>query len=337
MSSSLPPESMSDTLRRLAGYLNFSSGTSDAGDAGGMEHGLRCGSRGDPMTGPPAWLVVKDWLTETLATLQKDRSAFRDIAQATRVIPLLWSELLPAYLDFHRDLLFHQQPELLFNGFFLASRCRSDSARASGLDGERRRNRSGGHRSTGRFCRLSSGRDAGEPQMPTLSPRVCLSGAAVRQGCRRFGGPLPRRSSSWRSKRCGRPTRTFFARLRLIRSGWPSCRWIPVPTTLTIRSIVGPTITSAVGTNDRSPRTDTSIDLSLRQVTLDALLQPIARRARPGSRGIAGRGGFGAGRNDLDGVGNLRLGTRGLHERSHAGFVDETDRQSTAMPTTKIG
>ncbi|MEL7338297.1 MAG: hypothetical protein AAFN70_19050, partial [Planctomycetota bacterium] len=30
------------------------------------------------------------------------------------------SELLPAYMDYHRDLLFHQEPEVLFNGFFLA-------------------------------------------------------------------------------------------------------------------------------------------------------------------------------------------------------------------------
>lgn len=36
------------------------------------------------------------------------------------LVRLLWSELLPAYLDFHRDLLFHQQPEVIFNGFFLA-------------------------------------------------------------------------------------------------------------------------------------------------------------------------------------------------------------------------
>ena len=28
------------------------------------------------------------------------------------MIALLWSELLPAYLDFHRDLLFHQEPEV---------------------------------------------------------------------------------------------------------------------------------------------------------------------------------------------------------------------------------
>jgi hypothetical protein len=111
---------MSDALRRLAGGLNFSSGNSDAATMEAWNTVYEAASLGDPLTGPPSWLVVKDWLTETLSALQKEDAAFRDVAQARRVIRLLWSELLPAYMDFHRDLLFHQQPELLFNGFFLA-------------------------------------------------------------------------------------------------------------------------------------------------------------------------------------------------------------------------
>ena len=120
MSNFLPPETMSDTLRRLAGYLNFSSGTSDPATLSAWNDVYDAASQGDPMTGPPAWLVVKDWLCETLTTLGSEQAAFRDCQQASRVIALLWSELLPAYLDFHRDLLFHQEPELIFNGFFMA-------------------------------------------------------------------------------------------------------------------------------------------------------------------------------------------------------------------------
>jgi hypothetical protein len=51
------------------------------------------------------------------------------------MIELLWSELLPAYLDFHRDLLFHQNPELLFNGFFLG-RCAETLLASGGCDRE---------------------------------------------------------------------------------------------------------------------------------------------------------------------------------------------------------
>ena len=50
------------------------------------------------------------------------------------MISILWSELLPAYLDFHRDLLFHQEPELIFNGFFMARG--ADALLAVGLSGE---------------------------------------------------------------------------------------------------------------------------------------------------------------------------------------------------------
>ncbi len=35
------------------------------------------------------------------------------------MIRSLFSEALPAYLDRHKDLLFHQPPEAIFNGFFI--------------------------------------------------------------------------------------------------------------------------------------------------------------------------------------------------------------------------
>ncbi len=134
MSNTPPPKTMSDALQRLAGYLNFSSGTSDCATLAAWNDVFRAASQGDPLSGPPAWLVVKDWLTETLDTLRRDQSAFKDSDQASRVIALLWSELLPAYLDFHRDLLFHQEPELLFNGFFIGRA--AEELLAAGLEGD---------------------------------------------------------------------------------------------------------------------------------------------------------------------------------------------------------
>ena len=122
--SSLPAsDASSDSLQQLAGYLNFSSGTSDPSILAAWNHVYAEATQGDPLSGPPPWLVVKDWMTETLETLHADQPAFRDISQANRVVHLLWTELLPAYADFHRDLMFHQEPELLFNGFFLGRAC----------------------------------------------------------------------------------------------------------------------------------------------------------------------------------------------------------------------
>ena len=120
MSNLPPPENLGESLQRLAGYLNFSSGRCDSLTLKAWNEVYSTAVMGNPLTGPPAWLVVRDWLAETLEKLQKEQPAFQDCKQAKRVLRLLWSELLPAYLDFHRDLLFHQVPELIFNGFFMA-------------------------------------------------------------------------------------------------------------------------------------------------------------------------------------------------------------------------
>ncbi|TWU04973.1 hypothetical protein [Stieleria varia] len=119
MSNLPPPQSLRESLQRLAGYLNFSSGSKDPAIAATWNQVYELASRGDPLTGLPAWLVVKDWLVETLEELRQEKPAFSDISQSLRIVRLLWIELLPAYLDFHRDLLFHQEPEVVFNGFFM--------------------------------------------------------------------------------------------------------------------------------------------------------------------------------------------------------------------------
>ncbi len=134
MSNILPPEALSDALQRLAGYLNFSSGSSDPAVLSAWNDVYNQATQGDPLSGPPAWLVMKDWLSTALEQLSTEQAAFRDAGQARRMVRLLWSELLPAYLDYHRDLLFHQQPEVLFNGFFLARA--AEAILSVGLDGQ---------------------------------------------------------------------------------------------------------------------------------------------------------------------------------------------------------
>ena len=120
MSNLRPPESLNDALQRLAGYVNYSSGSEDPAIAAAWNQVYTTATGGDPLSGAAGWLVLKDWLSETLQRLSEEQAAFRDVQQAQRVIRLLWSELLPAYVDYHRDLLFHQEPVVLFNGFFLA-------------------------------------------------------------------------------------------------------------------------------------------------------------------------------------------------------------------------
>jgi hypothetical protein len=113
-----------DDLSQVLGYLNFSSGKPDSKFLSALnrlyDQALR-GSAGQysPYTGLPPWLTLQQWLQDRLVTLQTEKAIFRESQQAKEVLHLVWLSLLPEYLDYHSDLLFHQQPEALFNGLFL--------------------------------------------------------------------------------------------------------------------------------------------------------------------------------------------------------------------------
>ena len=117
-----PSARAAESLRGIVGYLNFSSGPAPAATLAAWNIVHTEATAGDPLSGPPPFLVMRIWVEQTIEQLQATSSAFADTDRARRLVPLLWSGLLPAYLDFHRDLLFHQPPEILFNGFMLG-RC----------------------------------------------------------------------------------------------------------------------------------------------------------------------------------------------------------------------
>jgi hypothetical protein len=120
--AAVPSTPPNDRINQVVGYLNFSSGISDHATLANLNflHGMA--AAGDPFSGMPAWLVVGQWLGDAIDHLEGSTAAFSDLSQARQVTKLVWSDLLPAYVDFHRDLLFHQVPEGIFNGFFLG-RC----------------------------------------------------------------------------------------------------------------------------------------------------------------------------------------------------------------------
>ena len=62
-------------------------------------------------------------MADGLNVLALESAAFADATQATAVIELPEPEVLPGYLTFHRDLLFHQDPQDLFGPFFLGRVC----------------------------------------------------------------------------------------------------------------------------------------------------------------------------------------------------------------------
>ncbi len=113
-----------DDLVHVLGYMHFSSGRTDPKTLAAMNrlYGLALTSGSTtkrPLAGMPAWLTIQQWLQDRLTLLGESKPTFRENEQASEVLALVWMDLLPSYLDFHRDLLFHQEPEGLFNGFFL--------------------------------------------------------------------------------------------------------------------------------------------------------------------------------------------------------------------------
>lgn len=104
-------------IDRILGYLNFSSGAPDPQFLGGLnELFARVAEQESP------WQAAVAALESELPHLQQGSATFADISQARAVLRLL-SELLPAYREFHADLLFHQSEATLFRPFFVGRAC----------------------------------------------------------------------------------------------------------------------------------------------------------------------------------------------------------------------
>ncbi|HJQ78375.1 MAG TPA: hypothetical protein VJ828_00390, partial [Lacipirellulaceae bacterium] len=105
-------------LEEVAGYLNYSSGASDAK----FLHNLNAlfGSIEDQLPeSDSAVEVLCDWLDERMVHLSANSSVFGDVDQARSVIGVLRQHLLPAYRAFHRDLLWHQPDQELWRPLFI--------------------------------------------------------------------------------------------------------------------------------------------------------------------------------------------------------------------------
>jgi hypothetical protein len=98
--------------REILGHLNFSGGKEDPAF-------LKAVNRVAELIAPLTAAKLRDWLLEHLAKLPKDDPAFADVAQAEAVIRLTIDEVLPAYREFHSDLLFHLAPQDFEQSFFL--------------------------------------------------------------------------------------------------------------------------------------------------------------------------------------------------------------------------
>lgn len=118
-------------LDQTLGYLNFSSGTADPQFLANLNELFRNVLASAATSPPPAagsppvpnWAAVVDRLAQRLAVARQTSPTFQDAEQAASVLDLLRQHVVPGYLKFHRDLLFHQDENWLVGPFFLGRVC----------------------------------------------------------------------------------------------------------------------------------------------------------------------------------------------------------------------
>ena len=119
------------TVQEILGYLNLASGAPDVRFLKNLNQlfGLIESNRTD--NAGPAWQILGELFRAGLVELQGTSEAFRRVDQAEALLALVFRHVLPAYRRHHRDLLFHQTDEQLFQPLFIGRVCEAVLQRAA--------------------------------------------------------------------------------------------------------------------------------------------------------------------------------------------------------------
>jgi len=109
-------------VQEILGYLNFSSGAADPRFLQSINRLFEQLQEDRPQT-EPIWRALGVVLRAMLKDLHGQSPAFQEVEQAEHVLDLVFDHALPAYRRFHRDLLFHQTDEDLFQPMFIGRMC----------------------------------------------------------------------------------------------------------------------------------------------------------------------------------------------------------------------
>jgi len=123
-------------IEQVLGYLNFSSGTADPQLLANLNTIWRAISHSEAERGEAdegaTWQRVGRLLQEQLTQLRVTNATFQDVSQAEAALDRLLQGVLPGYLEFHADLLFHVSDETLVNAFFFGRACEATLRQAAG-------------------------------------------------------------------------------------------------------------------------------------------------------------------------------------------------------------
>jgi hypothetical protein len=114
-----PPPERLGLVEPVLGFLNFASNDPGAPLLAAVNRLYLDAEQRTVESELLPWEAVREDLRAGLAQLARSSPAFARSEQAEAVLALLYEDLLPTYRSFHRDLLFHQPDEGLFQAFFV--------------------------------------------------------------------------------------------------------------------------------------------------------------------------------------------------------------------------
>lgn len=132
------PRKVTSPLEIILGYLNFSEGARDpqffhAWNALFVQLGL---DKPRPAEGSNLLGELKAYLEHSVEEFARQNQAFGDLSRAAFVIAFLFDRLIPAYRDFHADLLGHLKADDYCHPFLLARFCEAALSALGELEDE---------------------------------------------------------------------------------------------------------------------------------------------------------------------------------------------------------
>ena len=110
---------LDSVVEKLLAFINLSSGAHDPFFFQSLNQLFQHQAAQSPPDTTPLHRQVHRLLESRLAELTQSSPTFADSQQARATLALCFEYLLPAYREFHADVLFHQTDDFLFNAFFV--------------------------------------------------------------------------------------------------------------------------------------------------------------------------------------------------------------------------